>query len=186
MKERKSPLLGYLLPNFNDLVWIVAFIGVLARGHKMMNLDGDLGRHLTIGKYILQNLTIPRFDLFSHTMLGDPVTPHEWFSQVVFALAHNLAGFTGVILVCALVIAATFWLVYRRIRLNTNSLLIALLVAFLAMTTSALHWLSRPHIFTFLFLALWVAVLNRMVQGKVKSWWQLPLLMVLWANFHGA
>ncbi len=54
------------------------------------------------------------------------------------------------------------------------------------MTTSAMHWLSRPHIITFLFLALWVAVLNRMVQGKVKSWWQMPLLMVLWANFHGA
>ena len=186
MKKRKSSLLGYLLPNFCDLVWIVAFIGVLTRGRKMMNLDGDLGRHLTIGKYILENLTIPRFDLFSHTMFGDPVTPHEWLSQVVFALAHNLAGFAGVILVCALVIATAFWLVYKRIRLESNSLLIALLVAFLAMTSSALHWLSRPHIFTFLFLALWIAVLDRMVRGKVRSWWLLPLLMVFWANFHGA
>jgi len=186
MKDRKSSLLGYLLPNFSDLVWMVAFIGVLARGRKMMNLDGDLGRHLTIGKYILDHWTIPRFDLFSHTMLGDPVTPHEWLSQVVFALAHNLAGFTGVILVCALVIATAFWLVYKRIRLTTRSLLIALLVAFLAMTTSALHWLSRPHIFTFLFLALWVAVLDQMVRGKVKGWWLLPVLMVFWANFHGA
>jgi len=186
MNDRKSPLLGYLLPNFSDLVWIVAFIGVLARGRKMMNLDGDLGRHLTIGKYILENGVVPRFDLFSHTMLGAPVTPHEWLSQVLFALAHNLAGFTGVILVCGLVIATTFWLVFRRIRFTTHSLLIALLVAFLAMTTSALHWLSRPHIFTFLFLALWVIVLDRMVQGQVKRWWLLPVLMVFWANFHGA
>ncbi|MBG0771842.1 MAG: hypothetical protein H0S82_09035, partial [Anaerolineaceae bacterium] len=100
--------------------------------------------------------------------------------------AHNLAGFAGVILVCALVIATSFWLVYRRIRLNTNALMIALLVAFLAMTSSALHWLSRPHIFTFLFLALWIAVLDRMARGEVKRWWLLPLLMVLWANFHGA
>lgn len=186
MKERKSSLLGYLLPNFSDLAWIVAFIGVLTRGRKMMNFDGDLGRHLTIGKYILEHLTIPRYDLFSFTMLGEPVTPHEWLSQVVFALAHNLAGFAGVILVCALVIATAFWVVYKRIRMNTNSLIIALLVAFLAMTSSALHWLSRPHIFTFLFLALWIAVLDRMARGKVRNWWLLPLLMVFWANFHGA
>jgi hypothetical protein len=186
MKERKNTLLGFVLPKFSDLIWIVAFIGALVRGRKMMNLDGDLGRHLTLGKYMLENLTIPRFDLFSHTMLGETVTPHEWLSQVLFASVYRLADFKGVILLCGVVIATTFWLVYRRTRKTTQSLFIALLVTFLAMTTSALHWLSRPHIYTFLFLALWVDVLERMLAGKVKQWWLMPLLMVFWANLHGA
>jgi len=186
MQERKRPLLGFILPNFSDLIWIVAFIGVLARGRKMMNLDGDLGRHLTLGRYMLESLKIPRFDLFSHPMLGDPVTPHEWLSQVVFALAHKVAGFDGVILVCGLVVATAFWLVFRRTRSSTQSLLVAVLVTFLAMVTSALHWLSRPHLFTFLFLALWVDALEGLLRGKVKQWWLMPLLMLFWANFHGA
>lgn len=186
MKERKNKLLSFVLPNFSDLIWIVAFIGVLVRGRKMMNLDGDLGRHLTLGRYMLENLKIPRFDLFSHTMLGDPVTPHEWLSQVLFASVYKLADFKGVILLCGIVVATTFWLVFRRTRKTTQSLLIAVLVTFLAMTTSALHWLSRPHLFTFLFLALWVDVLERMLVGKVKQWWLMPLLMVFWANLHGA
>jgi len=186
MQERKRPLLGFILPNFSDLIWIVAFIGVLVRGRKMMNLDGDLGRHLTLGRYMLESLKIPRFDLFSHTMLGDPVTPHEWLSQVVFALAHKAASFDGVILVCGLVVATAFWLVFRRTRSSTQSLLVAVLVTFLAMVTSALHWLSRPHLFTFLFLALWVDALEGLLRGKVKQWWLMPLLMLFWANFHGA
>jgi hypothetical protein len=71
-------------------------------------------------------------------------------------------------------------------RLASRTLGAALLVVMLAMLASATHWLSRPHIFTFLLLAGWMTVLLQMRKGKVKQWWLLPALMLIWANLHGA
>ncbi len=182
MKDQSPKLMQHILPNFANLVWMLAFIMVLISGPRLMNADGDLGRHLTIGRYILEQVEIPLRDFFSHTMAGQPVTPHEWLSQVIFALADQLMGLNGVILVCALIIATTFRFVFVLARQESQMLAAALLV----MLASATHWLSRPHLFTFLLLVVWVAALQQLRKGKVKRWWVLPVLMLLWANLHGA
>jgi hypothetical protein len=186
MKDQPSKLLQHLLPTFANLVWMLAFFIVLISGPRLMNADGDLGRHLTIGRYMLEHAEIPLRDLFSHTMAGHPLTPHEWLSQVIFALADKLMGLNGVILVCAVIIATTFRFVFVQARMASRTLGAALLVVMLAMLASAMHWLSRPHIFTFLLLAVWMTVLYQLRKGKVKQWWLLPALMLIWANLHGA
>ena len=186
MKNQVPTFLRYLLPSLGDILWIGAFLGVIGLGPRMMNIDGDLGRHITIGRVILEQRHVPLADLFSHTMNGQPVTPHEWLSQVIFALAHNFMGLDGVILVCGLVIGTSFWLVYRCAREASGEVLAAVFVAVLAMAAASLHWLARPHVFTFLMLALWVAVLEIMRRGKPQKWWLLPLIMLPWANLHGA
>jgi hypothetical protein len=60
--------------------------------------------------------------------------------------------------------------------------ILALILAFLAAFTSSLHWLTRPHIFTFLFTALWAYQL----ENDKSRVWLFPLLMLAWANTHGA
>ena len=186
MKKHTPKFLTFLMPTFGNVIWGAVFFCVLLLGRKMMNGDGDLGRHITLGNYILDNWKIPLLDLFSHTMTGQILTPHEWLSQVLFALAERISGFNGIILLCALVIATSFWLVYKRVCLTSKTLLSALFVVLLAMTTSALHWLTRPHIFTFLLLSVWLLVLEKLRLGKSKHWWLLPILMLFWANLHGA
>jgi hypothetical protein len=186
MKTKTGRYLSYFLPGLGDILWVAIFIGVLGLGPQMMNVDGDLGRHLTIGRYILDHGQVPVSDLFSHTRPGEPLTPHEWMSQVVFALAYRWLAFNGVILVCAMVIATSFWLVFRRARAASQGVLIAVLVTLLAVAASSLHWLSRPHIFTFLMLALWMLVLENMRRGRLLYWWLMPVLMLFWANLHGA
>lgn len=180
----------FLLPNTGDILWIGIFLMIFQFGRQMMNADGDLGRHITIGSYILENMEIPVADLFSHTMHGMALTPHEWLSQVFFAAFYQWLGFAGVTLSCGLIIATTFMLVYRAARSNSGSLIAALVVTLLGVITSALHWLSRPHIYTFLLLALWVHELEALRTGANRSarlrWWTFPLIMVLWANLHGA
>src|SRR6185436_4319867 len=47
---------------------------------------------------------------------------------------------------------------------------------------SSLHWLARPHIFTFLFIAVWAYLL----ENEKSRLWLFPLIMLLWANTHGA
>jgi len=186
MKARASSLLTYLLPGLGDMIWISVFIGVMALGPRMLNVDGDLGRHLTIGRYILDHGSVPLADLFSHTRLGEPLTPHEWLAQAAFALAALWLSLDGVMIVCGLVIATSFWLVFRRARAGAQGILAAVLATLFAIAASSLHWLSRPHIFTFLMLALWLLVLENMRRGRLRQWWLLPLIMLLWANLHGA
>jgi hypothetical protein len=36
------------------------------------------------------------------------------------------------------------------------------------MITSWVHWLARPHVFTFLFLAAWMLVLDQLRKGNSK------------------
>lgn len=186
MKAKADRLLAFLLPGLGDVLWIGIFMGVIGLGPQMMNIDGDLGRHLTIGAYILDHGQVPVVDLFSHTRLGEPLTPHEWLSQLIFALAYRLLNLDGVILVCGLVIATSFWLVFRLARANSQGILIAVLVTLLAVAASSLHWLARPHIFTFMMLALWIGVLESMRRGQPQRWWLLAVLMLIWANLHGA
>ena len=97
---------------FSDIVFIMVFVVALALGQKMLGLDSDLGRHLTLGSYMLDERVIPTRDLFSHTRTGFSRPPYEWLSQVIFALAYRLMGLDGVILLSSLIIATTFTLVY--------------------------------------------------------------------------
>ncbi len=185
MKRLENTLL-FILPCLGDILWIAAFASVIAMGPRMLNIDGDLGRHLTIGRYILDNGQIPTHDLFSHSMPGQPLTPHEWLAQVIFALANRWLGLSGVVLVCGLVIATSFWLVYRQARKSSHAILAAIFVTVLAMAAASLHWLTRPHVFTFLLMALWWGVLEDLRRGRLHRWWLLLVLMVVWANLHGA
>ncbi len=186
MKNRIESLLHHFLPSIGTLLWVTTFFGVLISGPKMINGDGDLGRHITIGNYILDNRVIPLRDVFSHTMTGEPLTPHEWLSQVLFAVAHRLMGLDGAILLAALVISSSFWLVYKRSAMERKTFFPLLIMFVLILLSSHVHWLARPHIFTFLLLALWMIVLEKMRKGSHRAWWLLPLIMLVWVNLHGA
>jgi hypothetical protein len=155
-------------------------------GHRMLNIDGDLGRHLTIGEHILATRSIPTRDLFSYTMAGKALTPHEWLAQLLFALAYRLGGLDGVIIICGLLIATTFSILFRQCSQRCGMPLVGLFFAILASATASLHWLARPHLFTLFFVVLWIGELEGIRQGIHHRWWTLPLLMLVWVNVHGA
>jgi hypothetical protein len=175
-----------ILPKLGELLFVSIFIAVVGLGPRLLNMDGDLGRHITIGNYILSTGTIPINDRFSFTKYGDPVTPHEWLAQLIFALANRFIGLDGVVLVVALVIGLAFWLVYKNSLMLSKMNVIALIGTFLAAAASSLHWLARPHIFTILFSAVWIWELERIRLGKSNLWFIFPLLMLFWVNLHGA
>jgi hypothetical protein len=180
-----SRIIPYLLPRTQDAMFICILLIVCVRGSDLFNSDGDLGRHITLGRYMLTN-GIPYYDIFSHTMFGEYLVSHEWLAQIAFGAAHLLLGLGGAVLLTAILIAITFTLVYREILRRNVHYLPALLITTLAAVTSMLHWLARPHIFTFLFVALWAYGLQKIMEGKDIRIWTFPLLMLVWANTHGA
>jgi len=179
-------LLSIMIPRLGEIFFIAIFAALIGLGPRMMNIDGDLGRHLTLGNYIIDNRDIPTEDIFSFTKTGDPLTPHEWLSDLFFALIYRVAGLNGVVWLTALIIAGSLWLVYKYSLNLCNMSLIALLGGILGAAASSLHWLTRPHIFTILLAALWIGELEKMRLGIRKSWLIFPLLMLVWVNLHGA
>jgi len=170
---------------FSDIVFIMVLVVALALGQKMLSLDSDLGRHLTLGGYMLDERTIPTRDLFSHTRTGLSRPPYEWLPQILFTLAYRLLGLDGVILLTSLIIGTTFTLLYKFANRRSGSPLSALIFVLIAAGTSSIHWLPRPHIFTFLLLAIWIEQLDKLAKGVGVAVYTFPIIMLFWANLHG-
>lgn len=174
------------MPRLGELAFVALLLLVVALGPQLLNVDGDLGRHLTLGEEILHSGRIPTLDVFSHTRAGEDLTPHEWLSDVLLALAFRGLGLNGVVLLCGLVLSLTFTGVYKSSVGRSGLPLVSLALTFLAAAASSLHWLARPHLFTLLMVVLWTDGLERMAKGGTSAWWRMPLLMLAWANLHGA
>jgi hypothetical protein len=172
----------YFLPT---VIFLSVFAGCLALGPFLFNVDGDLGRHLTIGRVILDRMAIPTIDEFSHTRYGDPFSPHEWLAQVVFRLFYDWLGLSGVVLFTAALLGLVFFLLTYRVFMITRSTPLTLILIVIGIAASRIHWLARPHIFTYLYLFLWIEVLNSRQALKWKILWA-GLLMLGWVNTHGA
>jgi len=183
MEQRYS----WLVPSVPVLLFALVFWQALLFMPQLLNADGDLPRHLAVGEYILQTAQIPTRDIFSHTLNGAPLVPHEWLSEIFFAMAHRAAGLNGVAWLTATVLALTYGALAYALRDQGVRALVALSGAYAASIVGALHQLPRPHIFTTLFFTLFLLALER--YRHTGNWraliWLLPL-MVVWANAHSA
>lgn len=173
------------MPRLEYILLMGLFWSVAANGPKLLNFDGDLPRHLLVGRLIRETRSIPTTDMFSFRTQGFPSIPHEWLSQVIFSISNDLLGLSGVVLLTALLVTTVWAIVYREAAGRSRSLFITLFVTGLGMAVSMIHVLPRPHLFTYLFTALWIVTLERITDDKPHFWWLLPALMVLWVNLHG-
>src|SRR4030066_708506 len=146
-------LVWYLVPRLRDLLFSILFVGVFFLGSRLLNIDSDLGVHLTTGEYILTSQSIPIVDLFSYTKPGEARPPYAWLTELFFAIAFRLADLDGVIWLCALIIAFSFSVVFYDAMKRSGYPLLSLILTLLAAVTSSIHWLPRPHLFSFLFFA---------------------------------
>jgi hypothetical protein len=95
-------------------------------------------------------------------------------------------GLSGDVFLTAVVIALTFAIKYKEITERGTPALVAAMVLVWAAAVSSIHWLARPHIFTFLFVAIWSYQLEKYRAESEKNLLLFPLLMLIWANTHGA
>lgn len=176
----------WLLPSPNDVVFLVVFFAALALGIALTSRDGDLGRHLRIAEWMFENRSLPLEDVFSYTRAGSPVVVHEWLAQLALGLAHRMAGFNGIGLLTAVVIAAPWAMISRTLLRRGIPVSTATALSLLGAVASVVHWAARPHMFTFVFVAYWAIALGDYEQGRRKNVYLLAPLTVIWANMHGA
>ncbi len=182
-----SPWFRWLAPSFADLLFIGLLVLLTANGFSTKLLgDAGIGWHIRDGDAILQSRSIPETDSFSATMTGQKWYEWEWLYDVGIADVHGHAGLNGVVFFTAVVIALTF-AVALKVSVNSGAgLPITIALLALSVSASTVHFLSRPHVLSWLFAVSWFAALDR--YSESTSQWRLywlPVSMVLWVNLHG-
>ncbi len=182
MKQLSLP--SYLLPRLRDIVFLLVFAAAMAAGWRTLNGDGDLPRHLLMGQVIVQGRSIPGVEMFSYYYQGQPYAPHEWLADVTYYLSYRLLGMGGVVLLTAILLASTFAVLYSALAREHGAHLAVIVLVGWGVVCSYWHWVARPHLFTMLFLVIWVILIDRLYRGEKVTWWLPPLLMLVWVNTH--
>lgn len=143
--------------------------------------DADLFWHLKTGEWIIQNGTVPGFDLYTFTDLDKRWVDLHWGFQVVSAMIYRIGGANLLVLSKA----ATLTLALCIGCLGSGSSLAGwkrvLCWLLPAIAISARGY--RPEIASLVCLAIWMAIIGRL--ETERHWvWALPVLQVIWINFH--
>lgn len=177
-----------LVPSFSDCFFIAMFVWLFlsgAHGWDSLLGDADIGWHIRTGDWILANHRVPTTDLFSFTKSGAPWYAWEWLSDVIFALLFRAAGFKGVVLCAGVIIGVYATIMLRYTFWRGANAMIALPLVLLGVGSSTVHFLARPHVFTFLFLAISLWLIERDRRSHTRYLWLLIPLTVVWVNLHG-
>ena len=189
--ERPSPRRCWWLPSASVVIWLAFFLAISLSPARVMMIasDADPCWHWQQGNWMLQHHAVVRTELFSHTRPGAPLIDLWWLSEIVMALAGNLFGWDGIVLVAAAVCATCVWLLHRQLLGEDNELLLSTALTLLAAAVCATHWVARPHLATQLLVVVFAWQLRWFDRGRATARQLLillPLLTALWANLHGA
>jgi hypothetical protein len=178
MNEAAVQRRSRVLPIFIAVLLIPAVLG----SAKTIFNDGDVSWHIATGQWILDHRVIPHTDPFSFTWAGKPWIPIEWLSEVFYASAYRLHGYSGV---AALVTAALIGL-HAVVYFHASRWIRTALLLIVAMDFVLIPMLSaRPHVLTWPLLAFWTWLMLKAREQDGAPPLIAALLMALWANMHG-
>jgi hypothetical protein len=180
---------GWLAPDLALSVALVTvlYLMVLPGGATALFRDSDAGWHIRAGERMLATGRLPQGDPFSFSKAGEAWVAWEWLADAMVGGIHLSAGLGGVAFLYALAIGVSVWMWFRLNWAAGGNFLLACLFASPLLSTTSLHWLARPHVFSWLFLLGSVWFCERLpgrVAGKHLA--AIGLASALWANLHGS
>jgi len=191
LHDQALPPRSRWLPTIGLSLWLTFLLGLMLSQWRvvMINADGDACLHWRIGNWMIEHHAVIRTEVFSHTRANTPLISKEWLSEVLFAAAGDALGWNGIALLAAVLIATCLWLLHRQLLSEGIDLLPATALTLVAAMAGTVHWLARPHLFTFLLTVIYTWQLRSFDKGQLGTrplLWRLVPLMVLWVNLHGA
>lgn len=159
--------------------WLIfVFVSIVLIYKCFSFIDPDLGWHLVGGRIMLTS-GIPKTDPFSYTMPSYPYINHEWLSDITLSLISNTLGIYGTSIIFGLLTAFLLCI-------NTQDRGTLGKIIFLISTSSILPFVSlAPRIFSWFFFSLLIFIVFNQKNWK-KFWYLVPLIILVWTNFHGS
>ena len=156
--------------------------------YELTSGDGDFSLHLLLGSMMWEQGQVLHVEPTNFIAPDKPFIAHEWGSQYLYGMLHSWLGLTGPILYTAVVTCSALLLSLRRARSLGASQLAALAVMLPAVVVIDSHLHARPHVVTWLFMLLWLELLEQRADERISNrrWMGLSaVLIVLWTNLHG-
>lgn len=169
------------------LASLLGFVAWMYSGQSMFVGDTDLWYHLSGGRYILENGRLPASNYFSFLEPTRVFTDYYWLFQYVVYRIYSLGGYPALMALRFSLYALFIFIAFRffsgdwKERGVRGFALNAFLVVALAIIAGGRFINLRPHCFSYLFALSFVYILAR----NRKLVWLLPILAILWVNFHG-
>ena len=162
-----------------------AILAVLMAAVAYTWADPDLWGHVLFGRDIVTNGLIPQHDPYSFTS-DQPWVNHEWLSEVFMFVAYGALGTAGLVVLKLVVVGSLLTVVYLSLRRHALPAMAQDFLLFVAVI-GAIERLSpiRPQLFSLLLFVVLLALLVKIEQGHRRLLLALPVVMMLWANFHG-
>jgi hypothetical protein len=183
-KPKQTPL-----PDVGDIVFgAMVFLTLYLRPNFVFG-DGSTSWHILTGEWILRHHDVPKADFFSVLTPGAHWVAYEWFADLLMACLVKIGGLNLLAVGVCTAIAGLFLLLYERMRKSGCHFVTALVVTIIGAFTSAVHWLARPHIFTFYGVYIFSTRLEDYYKGSISGMrFYLPviLFMLVWVNSHPA
>ncbi|MEP6695255.1 MAG: hypothetical protein ABJA34_00085 [Pseudonocardiales bacterium] len=163
---------------------VVPWLAVLAFGLQGLRptTDSDLWWHLRTGEWIAAHHRLPAADQWSFAS-SRPWILHEWLSQLLLYAGYRAGGYSGVLILRSLALAAIAAVVVVQCR-KRGSWLHTTIAALFGLATVEPGAAARPQLASFLLMAiLGPALLEAARRGRPPLW--LIPFMWLWASLHG-
>jgi hypothetical protein len=145
----------------------------------------DLTYLIRAGAGIIDAGVIPSVDTWTFTATGLPWVDQQWGAEVLFAAVFRIGGWTGLVLLRAVLVAIIFGAIYaicRRRGLPVRTAAILTLLSF-AVAAVALGLRAQSFGMAFFAVALLLVSDRRAHPGRL---WLMPPLVLVWANIHGS
>lgn len=150
--------------------------------------DDDFFWHLSTGRYIIQNGTVPGTDVFGEITQNVKWIPFEWGWDVMTYLMFRAGGFNLILVFRSIAFVFIFGYLFRILNKFKVHSIISLIVLFALIIAMMDRLTPRPHVITYVFF---VILINILVSSKYldrnkyfKYLYFLPLIFLIWGNFH--
>ncbi|HEY9683754.1 MAG TPA: hypothetical protein V6C86_19390 [Oculatellaceae cyanobacterium] len=148
-------------------------------------VDLDLWWHLRLGLDFLKAMHVSFTEPYSFLTGHQKVIIHELFSDCAMAMAYQLGGWTGLVLLKTAVVCVLLGLMVKFLNgLKADFIFTGISVLIVSIFLGPATNVVRPHMFTCTLLTALFLML-RSAKERPNVLWFSPLLFALWVNVHG-
>ena len=144
--------------------------------------ETDVFFNLRLGEIVLGSGHVPTENLLSFTYPHATDINLAWLFQIILALAHRAAGFPGTVLLKTAFVLGAWALLFRAAVQRGAAVAPAALILALAAWAAEPRFVERPHLVTFLGLALLLLAVERAETKQPRLLWLFVPGGLVWAN----
>ncbi len=181
----------WITKNFRPLVfYLFFFFFIIAFNSTTEDYDYDLWARLIIGKFFIQTGQVLKYDFVSYSPTHT-LYDHEWGSSIIFYLTHHIFSHVGLFFLQVILAFLIYIFIIKIIKLRgvTTTHPYNFIFYFFSYSAIAMGQMAdqtiRCQMFSFLFFAIYLYILELSRKGNNKPLWILPAIMLIWNNLHG-